>query len=688
MISDYLRHGWKLCFAPPRQKNPGELMGQNWGEQVASTEDEVRSWKSRCPDANVGVLLGPESGIIDVEFDTNEGEEILNEILDSGPLVQTPTYTSGKSVHRLYKFTGSLPEKTVMKHKGVEIRINARSLQLQSILPPSIHESGKEYKWLDDLSPADVAPQPMPFELLDHVHYMASLKADDKADVDEQGQLYVPEGGRHEWMIARASQVRDWGASRDQVRQILDVIDTEIVHYDDDGTRDARLDSIANWVATNIKPKKIDVPRPDYELEIESASSLLARNIIRDWVIDDFMVLGEPMVVGGPSKCLKTSFTLDLAASIATGTKFMNTFDVSQARPVAVISGESGELTIQNFLRDWLTSKDFSPSDLENLKLGYKLPKLDDPSQVEGLIFGLKSAGIEIVIVDPLYRSLRVGDAASNIYSMGEKLEQVAELIHKAGITVVLVHHFRKQGRNYDEAPELEALSQSGIGEFGRQFMLVKRRAEYEQDGNHSIWFQWGGSAGHQGLRICQASTGTQKTGTRWRTELLTLSEYDQRQRDEREKLSNEKKTEKRDEILSFLMENPGANKSEIEDSIEGGCRLVRQLLGGLESEGLIEVLREGKATRFYRKEDSELREEAEQAIEAEAEDRGNELRNSILDFLRENPGASKNKIEKGVSGMASKIREVLEELRQSGRVSVVREGQRLKHYTAGTSTL
>ncbi|MCR9200712.1 MAG: AAA family ATPase [Planctomycetaceae bacterium] len=680
MISDYLQHGWKLCFAPPREKNPGALMGRNWGQQVASTDAEVDQWLTRCPDANVGVLLGPESGLVDVEFDTNEGEEILNEILDSGPLVQTPSYTSGKSVHRLYKFTGSLPEKTVIKHKGVEVRINANRMELQSILPPSVHASGKQYEWLEGLSPADVAPQPMPFELLDHVHYMSSIKTDDKAVVDEQGQLYVPEGSRHEWMLARASQVRDWGASRDQVRQILDVIDTEIVHYDDDGSRDQRLDSIADWVATNIKPQKIDIPKQRFELEIESASSLLARNIERDWVIEDFMVLGEPMVVGGPSKCLKTSFTLDLAASIATGTKFMGTFNVPEARPVAVISGESGELTIQSFLRDWLTAKDFSASDLENLKLGYKLPKLDAGDQVDGLITGLKTAGVDIVIIDPLYRSLRVGEAASNIYSMGEKLEEVAEKIHKSGITVVLVHHFRKQGRNYDEAPELEALSQSGVGEFGRQFMLVKRREEYGQDGNHTIWFQWGGSAGHQGLRICQAVTGTQKTGTRWDTELLTLSEYDHRKRAEKEKLSDEKKTEKREQILAFLTENPGASQTDIEGVCEVSRQYTRRLLGGMESDGLIEVLRNGKALKFYRKEDEALRVEAEQAITSEAQDRDDELRTAILDFLRENPGAGKKKIEQAVEGKATRIAAVVAELESDGEIRVERQGRKLMH--------
>ena len=80
---------------------------------------------------------------------------------------------------------------------------------------------------------------------------------------------------------------------------------------------------------------------------------------------------------------------------------------------------------------------------------------------------------------------------------------------------------FRKQGKTYSESPELEDLSMSGVAEFGRQFLLLKRRKQYEMDGKHDIWFSWGGSAGHQGLKVLEAFTGTRTGGVEWQASLL-----------------------------------------------------------------------------------------------------------------------------------------------------------------------
>jgi hypothetical protein len=110
---------------------------------------------------NFGLLLGPVSGVIDVEYDDADGERYAKEMgLDKIP---TPTYRSKRSVHRLFKFdAGAFPKIAVKKACGLEIRIGGGDRGAQSVMPPSTHSSGEVYTWLRDMSPEDVEPAEAP----------------------------------------------------------------------------------------------------------------------------------------------------------------------------------------------------------------------------------------------------------------------------------------------------------------------------------------------------------------------------------------------------------------------------------------------------------------------------------------------------------------------------------------------
>jgi hypothetical protein len=325
-----------------------------------------------------------------------------------------------------------------------------------------------------------------------------------------------------------------------------------------------------------------------YQTRAITGDELLAKVIVRDYLIEDFMVRGEPMIIGGASKSLKTSVALEMALSIATGTKFLDEFEVKGRQSVMFVSGESGEGTLQDNLRMMAQAKGLDAWDLRDLHIAFKLPKLDDPNCVEDLVSEMREKAISIMFIDPLYRSLRVGDSASNVYAMGAQLDLIAERIHAAGITVVLLHHFRKQGKNYSEQPELEDLSQSGVAEFGRQFLLLKRTAAYQWDGKHSLYFNWGGSAGHQGMRMLDVYTGTKKLGLTWQTTLTTVDDWKATQKEQKEIDKGDKADTLKARILSIVEMHPGVKVAEIRE--KAGCNraTLKDILDGLEFEGLI----------------------------------------------------------------------------------------------------
>ena len=329
-------------------------------------------------------------------------------------------------------------------------------------------------------------------------------------------------------------------------------------------------------VADGYKPNR-------YHTRAINAEDLLNKVIIRDYIVEDMLVANEPMIIGGASKSLKTSIALEMALSIATGTPFLETFGVKRRKPVMFISGESGMHTIQENLRMMADRKNLGGQDLRWLHIGFKLPKLDDLGNVEDIIQEMQAQGMDLLFIDPLYRSLRVGDSASNVYAMGAQLELIAEKIQAAGISVVLLHHFRKQGKSFAESPELEDLSQSGMAEFGRQFVLLKRREAYKWDGKHTLWFNWGGSAGHQGQRMLEVYTGVRQTGLVWQTTLRTEQEWEATQKDSKKESKDAEYADVVETLMEIIGANPGIKTNQL---IEDAClpkRVVREALASLE---------------------------------------------------------------------------------------------------------
>lgn len=172
----YAQRGWKLvrlygvtspevctCYKGDDCGTPGKHpVEAAWQTLATDDEETIASWFEDGRPVNVGLLLGPQSGIIDVELDNDQAKSAWAE-LKLGEIF-TPTYTSGRGPHRLFKWTEDLPQTSVRKVNGIEIRIGNGS-GMQSVLPPSRHHTGNYYRWIPGLTPDDVVPMELPDRL-------------------------------------------------------------------------------------------------------------------------------------------------------------------------------------------------------------------------------------------------------------------------------------------------------------------------------------------------------------------------------------------------------------------------------------------------------------------------------------------------------------------------------------------
>jgi hypothetical protein len=273
------------------------------------------------------------------------------------------------------------------------------------------------------------------------------------------------------------------------------------------------------------------------------------------WLVDRVLVADQPVVVGAPKKSLKTTTMIDLAVSLASGKPFLNKFHVPEAVPTYLLSGESGGFVIQETYFRVCRAKGIDPESAEGfIFFEEQLPQLGVKEHLDELARVIKENSIKVVIIDPLYLCLLCGmpgrklDAA-NLFDMGPLLKGVAELCRRHGATPILVHHFKKNGTEPFELPELEELAFAGIQEYARQWVMLKRRKRFEPgSGVHNLWLVVGGSAGHSGewaLDVNEGTMGDDFQGRIWDVSVKPASEVRTEQTEQTKTAKVEKEAEK-----------------------------------------------------------------------------------------------------------------------------------------------
>jgi replicative DNA helicase len=315
------------------------------------------------------------------------------------------------------------------------------------------------------------------------------------------------------------------------------------------------------------------------------------------WLVTKALVAGQPAVVGGPKKSLKTSLVIDLAVSLAGGRPFLGAFQVPQAVPVLLLSGESGQAAVLDAARRVCQAKGLKFRECGALLWGFRLPRLSCAADLATLAAALRARGTKVVIIDPLYLCMLAGSGgegiqASNMFQMGPLLLDVAEACLGAGATPVLVHHTRKQNqvlRGRDSEPlDLEDLAYSGVAEFARQWLLVSRREKFDPEvGEHKLWLAVGGSAGHAGLYGVDVREGSMSAdfgGRQWRVTVQPASKAVQAARLAKEEQKKQAQAAKRaadeEKVLAALNKSfEGKTAPDIADASGVGVDTARVIL-------------------------------------------------------------------------------------------------------------
>ena len=225
----YARRGWPViplhspspggctCLAGPLCKSPAKHPRTVHGIKDASTDETtVRSWWRCWPDANVGIITGPSSGLLAIDVDPRHGGDQSIARLDCPATVENLTGGGGKHLVFTYPRDSHQHGCSVGILPGVDVRGMGGVI----VAPPSMHASGQAYSWHSDRHPEKMQPVEIPERLL---KILTSDSYPGPAVIPAVGDT-IPEGHRSAKLTSLAGTMRRRGLVEEEIAAALLVI--------------------------------------------------------------------------------------------------------------------------------------------------------------------------------------------------------------------------------------------------------------------------------------------------------------------------------------------------------------------------------------------------------------------------------------------------------------------------------
>jgi hypothetical protein len=307
-----------------------------------------------------------------------------------------------------------------------------------------------------------------------------------------------------------------------------------------------------------------------------TCAELIAAKFDIRFLAERILVAGQPFLVCGPQKALKTSLLVDLAFSLATAGYFLGKFRVPVAVAVGIMSAESGLATLKETIQRVARAAGVDPSTVHNLIVSDRVPQLNSLEHLDAVAEFIDRFGLAVLIIDPAFLAMDGADAG-NLFIQGQLLRRISELCQAAGVTLILCHHTKKAAGMAYEPLELASIAWSGFGEFARQWLLVNRREPYTPGtGTHRLWLTVGGSVGHGGLWGVNVEEGayTVEGGRYWQVEVLDPSEVKEAHHGakeaEKEAARGERLQRDKQAVCNVLVKFPGGESKTVIRDLSG----------------------------------------------------------------------------------------------------------------------
>jgi len=160
------------------------------------------------------------------------------------------------------------------------------------------------------------------------------------------------------------------------------------------------------------------------------------------WLVEQLWGESSVGVIGGAPKCSKTWLGLDLALSVATGTRCLGKYAVPQPGPVLVYLAEDALPVLRERVEGMARHRGLDLDGVEIHVITAPTLRLDRGPHRQRLFDTAKRLRPRLLLLDPLVRLHGIDE--NNATEVAELLAYFRSLQRRLDLSVVLVHHTRK----------------------------------------------------------------------------------------------------------------------------------------------------------------------------------------------------------------------------------------------------
>lgn len=438
---------------------PGKHPRTAHGLKDASCDPAIiHEWWTRWPDANIGIVTGPESGILVLDVDGRQGEESLIELARRGwRLPDTFTVrTGGGGQHNYFRWPNGANVRNSQSRiaPGLDIRGQGGYV----VAPPSRHASGSRY----GINETAIPPAPPPEWLLSPVQAPQGAQARQSATA--AGPV-IEHPNRTPHLTSLAGTMNKRGMDPTAIEAALLA---ENAAKCSPPLPPGKVQAIARDIPArypNLTEQLVPHGGGMNGYTLIPLGDLMAQpDIPTEYLLEGRLVAGTVSVIVAKPKVGKSTLARNLALAVSTGSPFLGS-DTLQGEVIYLALEERPEEIKADFLAMSATGEE--PIQIH----AAAAPEAAMPELVELV----KSRKPRLVVIDPLFRLARIRDEKAYAETY-QALGALIDVARETGTHILLTHHSGK-GLKSDaiDAP----LGSTALGGIPATILVLKRTEGY-----------------------------------------------------------------------------------------------------------------------------------------------------------------------------------------------------------------
>lgn len=402
---------------------------ESWGQFMKrlATEEEIRQWYAKWPDAGIGIATGKLSNLAVLDFDLgSEAKEFKT--------ISVKTGSQGKHFYFKYPKGRELRNSASLIAKNVDVRAEGGFV----VAPPTHYSGNVSYEWI--VSPQEGELADFPIDLMPKAKtlqdFRLELKAYQKEDVIHEGE------GRNNAAASYAGYLLNriepalwesaaWPALQEWDKKMCNPSLGRELRVVFDSISKTDLRNNPNKIAIRAEEEKdvFNDPISIKQLQEESLPDII-------WLVENIFSKGTINQISAAPNQWKSWLMQYMAIKIAKGGRIFDRFSTSQSG-VLIVNEEDPKRMIQS------RSNLLNPSKEEcsvyfYVEQGIKL----NGKTTRSLIEKMKNLNLSVIIFDSLSV---IHEANENDAREMGKVFDWMRVFNREGFTVIFTNHHRKK---------------------------------------------------------------------------------------------------------------------------------------------------------------------------------------------------------------------------------------------------